>query len=266
LALRARLGNVPETRELALAFNAMLDSLARSREALARADEEMIRQQALAEMGKFSLIIAHEVKNPLSIIKSSLDILKKDLTLPSSDTIVAYMEDEIRRLNRLTEDFLSFTRPPSPIFRSVDLNGMLSEMKARFDLQHAESPLEIQMRMPSVPCRVQADRDLLMRALSNIIKNACEANGERGVVWLSSSCQDDTWVVEIEDQGEGIPSDNIDKIFEPFFTTRSKGTGIGLAFASQVITVHGGNITAKNREEGGALFRVEIPIGRGPQR
>ncbi len=266
LALRARPGSVPETKELALAFNAMLDSLARSREALARADEQVIRQNALAEMGKFSLMIAHEVKNPLSIIKSSLDILKKDLTLPSGETMIAYMEDEIRRLNRLIEDFLSFTRPASPTFRPVDLNGMLGEMAVRFELQHAESPLEIQMRIPSVPCRAQADRDLLTRALSNILKNACEANGEKGVVRVSSCSQDDTWVVEVEDQGEGIPPDNMDKILEPFFTTRSKGTGLGLAFASQVITAHSGNITAKNREEGGALFRVEIPIGRGPHK
>jgi signal transduction histidine kinase len=190
--------------------------------------------------------------------------LKKDLTGPSEDKILAYMEDEIRRLNRLIEDFLSFTRPASPTFRPVDLNGMLREMKARLELQHAGSALEIEMRMPSVPCHAQADRDLLMRALGNIIKNACEANGERGLVRLSSSCRDDTWIVAIEDQGDGIPPDNIDKIFEPFFTTRSKGTGLGLAFASQVITAHGGNVTAKNREEGGALFRVEIPIDRGP--
>lgn len=263
LSLRARPGSLPETRDLGLAFNAMLDSLARSREALARANAEMMRQNALAEMGKFSSMIAHEVKNPLSIIKSSLDVLKKDPSEPTSATMIAYMEDEIKRLNRLIEDFLAFARPVSPSFRPVDLNAMLKEIVARFEMQKSGSSIEVQAQIPSVPCYANADPDLLTRALGNILKNACEANGEKGVVRMTTSCEESTWAVEIEDEGEGIAPQHFDQIFEPFFTTRSKGSGLGLAFASQVIESHGGTITAENRMEGGARFRVEIPIGRG---
>ena len=262
MELRARPGSVPETRELALAFNSMLDSLSSSKKAFERINEEMMRQNTLAEMGKFSSMIAHEVKNPLSIIKSSLDILKKDPAKPESAIMIEYMEDEIRRLNRLIDHFLAFSQPAQPHFCAVDLNAMLREVLTRFELQKIRSEVEIQGEILSSPCHTHADADLLVRALGNIIRNACEANEERGVVHVAASSEDNTWVVVVEDEGDGIPTDNLEKVFEPFFTTRSKGSGLGLAFASQVIKSHGGTITGENRTEGGARFRVEIPIER----
>lgn len=260
LELRAQPGTLPETRKLALAFNAMLDSLAASRNALEEANKRIMRQKMLAEMGKFSLMIAHEVKNPLSIIKCSVDVLKKDQSLPTRSTMIGYIEDEIKRLNRLIEDFLSFARPSLPSFRVVDLNAMLKEVVTRFELQKAGTSIEIQAEISSVPCQAQADPDLLIRALSNIIKNACEANGEKGLVRITACCRQNTWIVEVEDEGKGIAPENLKKIFEPFFTTRTKGTGLGLAFAFQAINNHGGVITAKNRAEGGARFKVELKI------
>jgi signal transduction histidine kinase len=235
LELRARPGGLPETRKLALAFNAMLDSLDRGREELARAREKMARQNSLAEMGKFSLMIAHEVKNPLGIIKSSLDILKKDSKLSKGTTMVRYMEDEIRRLNSLIEDFLTFAHPVRPSFRHVDVSALLKDIVMGFEIQKAGSPVEIHSHIPSEPCHARVDPDLITRAIGNILKNAFEANGDKGVVSITVSCQNDKWFVDIQDQGEGIDSKNIHKIFEPFFTTRSKGTGLGLAYASQVI-------------------------------
>jgi len=260
LELRARPGNFSETRALALAFNTMLDSLEASRKAFERVNQEMIQQKSLAKMGSFSLMIAHEVKNPLSIINSSLDVLIKDLSLSSDNTMVVYMKDEIKRLNRLIEDFLMFARPVKPIIRSVDLNGMLRDIMERFEIQQQGLALDIESGIPLTPCHADVDKDLFTRALSNIIKNACEASNENGRVSIDATVQDDIWMVEVNDQGEGIDPKNIFKIFDPFFTTRSKGTGLGLAFASQVVKSHGGIVMAENREQGGALFRVELPI------
>jgi len=263
MKLRAQPGILPETRELALAFNSMLDSLEWSTKALEDAYQEMIHQKALAEVGKFSTMIAHEVKNPLGIIKSSLDILKKDSAISSGNTMVSYMEDEIRRLNRLIEDFLTFARPIRPTFREADVNALLGEIVTRFELQKAGSPVEIRSRIPSEPYNANVDPDLLARVFSNILRNAFEANGDKGVVLITASCSESVWTAKIEDEGEGIDPENLHKIFEPFFTTRSKGTGLGLAYASQVIMSHNGAITAGNRDQGGAMFRVEIPVRQG---
>lgn len=262
LELRATPGKLPETRALAVSFNTMLDSLEASRKALEHVNQEMIRQKALAKVGEFSLMVAHEVKNPLSIIKSSLDILKKEWMLRPDNTLVVYMEDEIQRLNRLIEDFLMFTRPSKPTIRSVDLNRMLMDIVNRFEIQQQGLSIDIESKIPSSPCNASVDKDLLTRGLNNIIKNACEASNELGRVHIEASCRDDFWIVEVRDQGDGIEPENISKIFEPFFTTRAKGTGLGLAFASQVIRAHGGIIMAENRKEGGALFRVELPVNR----
>ena len=258
--LRAQPGTLPETRELAVAFNVMLDSLERNRRSLEEAKEQMRRQKTLAEMGKFSLMIAHEFKNPLSIIKSSLDVLKRDVALSSENTMVFYIEDEIMRLNRLIGDFLVFARPSAPSFCRTDLNALLREIVTRFELQKTGTPCEIRAHIPSDPCYANVDPDLLIRAIGNVIKNAFEANGDNCVVQVTAARLADTWRAEIADDGEGIVPDNIDKIFNPFFTTRAKGAGLGLAYASQAIRTHGGVISAENRMEGGALFRVEIPV------
>lgn len=260
LNLRTTPGNLPETRELVLAFNAMLDSIDHSRKMLEEANQKMIRQKTLAEMGKFSMMIAHEFKNPLSIIKSSLDILKKDIAQPSDNMMVAYIEDEIKRLNRLIEDFLLFSRPAMPTFRLVEVNAMLTECLARFQLQMSDRRVEIQADILDEACHLNADPDLLVRAVNNVLKNAFEANGEDGTLKIRSSRAGNCWCLEVKDRGEGIPSDNLLKIFDPFFTTRSKGTGLGLAYVSQVVKTHGGTIAAANRKGGGASFRIELPI------
>ncbi len=261
LELRVEPGSLPEIRELALSFNAMLDSLQESQAALKRANEEMIRQKTLARMGEFSLMIAHEFKNPLGIIKSSLDILKADIREGAGELMVEYMEDEIRRLNHLIEEFLLFARPAVPSFRECDLNGILDENIRRFEIQLNGFPIQIQSDIPETACIARADPDLLMRVFSNVLKNAVEANEKQGVIRVRVFCGKGKWCTEISDGGQGISEEHLPRIFEPFFTTRAKGTGLGLAFAAQVITAHQGSIRAENRKEGGAAFRIEIPLG-----
>ncbi|MCK4534064.1 MAG: HAMP domain-containing protein [Syntrophobacterales bacterium] len=258
--MRVQPGSLPETRELALAFNSMLDSLERSSSALEDVYRKMIQQKNLAEMGKFSMMVAHEVKNPLSIIKSSLDVLKEDMSITADNTMVRYMEDEIQRLNRLIEDFLAFAHPAKPMFRRVEINSLIREIVMRFELQKAKLPVKISTDLLEESCHVNADPDLIIRVFDNILKNAFEANGDRGAINVSVSREGEMLYIDVEDQGGGIEPENMEKIFEPFFTTRSKGSGLGLAYAVQVLRTHGGAITAQNKGKGGALFRVTLPV------
>lgn len=262
--LRVSPGKLPETRALAHSFNAMLDSLKESQRSLDAANREMMRQKAMAEMGKFSMMVAHEVKNPLAIIKSSLDVMKKDVRESNARIMVGYIEDEILRLNRLIEDFLQFARPTKPTLREVDLNGMLQDLVGRFEMMTCDKGPRVTLQCEQTACEVEADRDLLMRAFSNIIKNACDAAGVDGRIHIEAGCEsvdpDEVfWYVRIADSGEGIEAAVLDRIFEPFFTTRTKGTGLGLAFAKQVFNAHGGTVRAENGADGGAVFTVRIP-------
>jgi len=260
MELRVQPGGLPETRDLAVAFNSMLDSLKWNRDALEDAYQEIIRQTTLAEMGKFSLMVAHEVKNPLSIIKSSLDVLKSDPAVSCNDTVVFYMEDEIRRLNLLIEDFLAFARPARPCFRHVDVSALIEEIVERFQIQQADSEVEIRSEIPPQLYHENMDPDMFSRVITNILKNAVEANGDRGEVLIKAVCEDETLQIDIEDLGDGFDNDDMDRLFEPFFTSRSKGTGLGLAYALQVVEAHNGTITARNRTKKGACFSVKIPL------
>ncbi len=257
--LRVAPGHIPETREVALAFNAMLDSLEKSRKAVEAAQQEMARQNLLAEMGKFSMMIAHEIKNPLGIIKSAFDLLKKDPSAEASPLLMGYIEEEIQRINSLIEDFLAFARPAKPAFRVVDANRMLKECLDRFGRLKAAEHMEIHRQIPEESCLTYVDPDLCQRALDNILKNAMEATQGRGIIHVAAVGTDETWRVEISDNGEGIPPEALDKIFDPFFTTRAKGTGLGLAYTAQVIAAHRGKLSAGNQPHGGAVFCIEIP-------
>lgn len=257
LSLRVSPGSLPETRELSIAFNAMLDSLQESQHALDNAQKEMFRQKTLAEMGKFSMMIAHELKNPLSIIKTSLDILKNDET--SKLLMIEYIDDEIKRLNRLIEDFLTFAKPVMPVFTQTDANALVNDVIIKFEMTITGYDIKIESVISESPCMVECDADLIKRTIENILKNAIEANEYKGVVQIRTTCNDSVWSIEISDQGPGISDSLKTKIFEPFFTTRSKGTGLGLAYVAQVVAAHKGKISVDQNIPTGAVFRVEIP-------
>lgn len=257
-SVRAASGNTPEIAKLADAFNNMLDSLAAGRKTLVRAYEKITRQEALAEVGKFSMMIAHEVKNPLAIIKSSLEMLKKDLQIPKENIPLTYAEEEIVRLNTLIEGFLIFSRPAKPKFTLVDLNRLTEQVLIGFEIQYASEELKLRYEIPQTPFEAEADFDLLSRGISNIIKNACEANDKKGIVDIGFNIQQNKWQLLITDQGPGISREERHKIFEPFFTTKATGTGLGLAFADQVVKAHGGSIGIQTPEAGGCRFCITL--------
>jgi signal transduction histidine kinase len=107
---------------------------------------------------------------------------------------------------------------------------------------------------------LNADADLLSRAVTNLMRNGFEANGWDGLLRIRSWSDALNWIVEIEDQGQGVSPEIQEKIFEPFFTTRAKGTGLGLAYTSQVVTAHGGRIEVRNSRQGGAIFSIVLPV------
>ncbi len=257
-SIRAIPGASPETKKLADAFNEMLDSLARGRKILVQAHEKMAKQETLAEMGKFSMMIAHEVKNPLAIIKSSIQMLKTDLDISEDNMALNYAEEEIEALNDLIESFLMFARPAKPNFEITDLNRLVYQVVIGFEIQCNLTDIKINSSIPDRPFYAETDFDLLSRAISNIIKNACEANNGKGVVDISIVIKGKKWILEVRDQGDGISKEQQKKIFEPFHTTKAKGTGLGLAFADQVVKAHGGSIIVESMEQGGSLFALII--------
>jgi signal transduction histidine kinase len=260
LDIRATGGRFHETRTLAATFNEMLAALARQRRELQAVNEQIARQQTLAEVGRFSMMLAHEIKNPLAIIRGSLDILKKGGH--DADTIAmlhGYLDDEIGRINTLLEDFLLFARPRQPNREELDLAALVQDVVRRLELAAGDAAPRIELQLPAAPCIVAADRQLIERALMNLAKNALDAGAPDQPVTITIAPGRDRCHVTVADRGGGIAAENLARVFTPFFTTKAKGTGLGLAIAQEIVTAHGGGIKAVNRAGGGAVFSFWLP-------
>lgn len=262
LDVTARGGDLPETRTLAETFNEMLRSLERHRKELEDAHRTMARQQALAEVGKFSMMVAHEIKNPLSIIKGSVEILRKEgIGERTRETMHVYLEEEVWRINRLIEDFLLFARPKEPQLAVVEMNKMVTDMARRLALSADGSRVSLDLQLGEAPCPVSCDVHLMERAMENIIRNALEVSRPGDRVEIRTGCRDRGWVFTVTDQGTGIPPKDLPSVFEPFFTTKAKGTGLGLAMARNIVEAHKGTVRAENIASGGARFEIRVPMG-----
>jgi len=259
--LNARIepGSLPETNELAEAFNHMLVSLAESRKSLEETYQEMIQQKALAEVGHFALTVAHEVKNPLGIIKGALDIFKKqDVDDVIKSTMIEYVDEEIKRLNRLIQDFLDFSRPRKPIFEKVELNVLMKDLIQRLRLEWEEKGIIIDADISEEKCLSRVDPDMLSQALFNIIKNACEESDTDGHVLVKSRLSHGNWITQIADTGKGMDQETQKRALEPFYTTKAKGTGLGLAYAARIIEIHGGEMSFTENHPKGTIFEIRL--------
>lgn len=258
--VRAEIGKLgpafEEVETLAAGFNNMLDALQAQKMRAEAADKEITRQKALAEVGKFSMMVAHEVKNPLAIIKGSLDILKKkDLSDEMKAEMIRYVEEDIQRINKIMEEFLVFARPNRPDFADTEMNEYVDKLVERFSF--TQENIIVKKFLDQTPARIRCDRAKMERALLNILGNAAEF--AQSGIRVATAVKDGAWTLSISDDGPGIAEQRLEKIFEPFYTTRSRGTGLGLAIAKDVIQMHGAAIRADNLPDGsGALFEIKM--------
>lgn len=260
-------GTLPETMELADAFNQMLISLKESRQALEESYQEMSSQKALAEVGEFAFHVAHEVKNPLGIMKGAMEILKKpEVPHDTKETMISYVEDEIRRLNVMIQEFLDFSRPRRPVFQPIALAPFLAELLNRMELEWKDKGISLTWLSECETAVCMADADMLTQAVMNVVKNACEAceaadGRDAGLVVAVRLKEVGAYaVIEVQDNGAGIPEGLRERILQPFFTTKTKGTGLGLSFVRRVMELHGGEMSFESDGSCGSLFRLLLPL------
>jgi two-component system, NtrC family, sensor histidine kinase HydH len=213
-------------------------------------------QRRLTLLGEMSAVLAHEIRNPLASLKGNAQLLAERLADGSREQARAErVVGEATRLEALTSDLLDFARSGSLTRHAADpvdvLHHSISDVAADgFDVDTAAAPAEWTF-----------DAERIRQTLVNVLQNARQASpaGSRPRVRVATEGR--RLVYEVRDFGPGLAPDTASRIFDPFFTTRTNGTGLGLAVARRAAELHGGSVTARNHEQGGALFRIEIPAG-----
>jgi signal transduction histidine kinase/uncharacterized membrane-anchored protein YhcB (DUF1043 family) len=248
-----------DARLLATTFNTMTDSIGRFQ-------RDASQRERLSSLGRLSTVVAHEIRNPLMIIKTALRALRGPHA--SGDEVraaVTDIDEEIGRLNRLVTEVLDFARPIKFEKAPADINA-LCEDAARAAGSDAEPiPIRLDLDRSLVPIVTDAER--LRLALVNVLTNARHAvKGQDGgapprePIRLRTRRQTpDRVVIEVRDQGTGIAPEDLARVFDPYFTTRRTGTGLGLAISRNIIEGLGGSIAMSSRQGDGTEVRIELP-------
>lgn len=238
--------------------------LGRSYEELRETQRRVVEQEQLAAVGELSAVIAHEIRNPLAIIKNSVSGLRRSaLRTEDRDTLLGILDEETTRLNRLMHDLLAYARPVVPRAREVSVAELVrrSVDRAMSGVPQADR-VAVQWDLDG-PGQVHGDPELLRHAFVNLVENALQAMPEGGTLTLRTrrtSCRGaEAVAIEIADTGEGMDTIVRAKARDPFFTTRPAGTGLGLAIVERVIRNHGGEVTIESRHGQGTTVRVVLP-------
>ncbi|BBO34020.1 sensor histidine kinase [Lacipirellula parvula] len=236
--------------------------VARLTDELAKKDQELARQTRLADLGRMASHVAHEVRNSLVPVNLYMSLLRRRLSDDSGSLdVLAKVEAGFTALDSTVNDLLSFTAHREPQWRSFILQDLVEEvldsLAPQLDAQRIETSVDVP---PNT--LVTADREMMRRAILNLVLNSVDAMPRGGDLVVTSYLRRGGLELEIADSGPGLPEDNQGKIFDPFFTTKATGTGLGLSIVNRIVEAHGGRVTAMNCPEGGAAFTIELPPRR----
>jgi two-component system, sporulation sensor kinase E len=225
-------------------------------------EEELRRADRLRSLGELSAGVAHEIRNPLTGIATTAQVLHEKLGDDADRRrYVKVILDEIARLDDIIKNLLNFARPVSPKPRDLRLPGLIEEALALVSEKAAEKRVSIRFENLLRDDRCMLDGDQVKQVILNIALNDIEACGEGGLVRVFAREAGNPGFIEIElaDSGPGIPDDIADKLYNPFFTTKPEGTGMGLSISRKIVESHGGRIYHRSTPGHGTSFFIELP-------
>lgn len=276
LQTRIRVAGTDEIGELSRAFNEMAAGLAVSRAELTDANaalvdanlelrqmqEGLLRAERLAAIGQLAAGVSHEIDNPVGIILGLAELMLEE-TSPDDfryEDLRAIIE-ECKRCRRITGGLLGFARSSVGALGEVDLAQLVTSTLDALRPQKLFKYVEIVVHSQLLP-PLQVDADQIRQVLINLCLNAAQAMSGSGRLTVELSRQDDSVLVDVGDNGPGIPLQALEEVFAPFYSTkgRGEGTGLGLSICRRLIEEHRGELTVANLPAGGALFRIRLPL------
>jgi signal transduction histidine kinase len=229
---------------------------------------EQARQSAAraSYVGLLASGLAHEIRNPLNAMNMNLQMLEEELAAcpemsdPEHAELLESTKSEIKRLERLVNNFLAYARPARPRFESGDLNVVVQEVMRLLEADFRQSRVELKADLEPLLPQVETDDTQFKQALLNLLVNARQVLKDGGTVTVRTRAgSHGEAVLEIEDDGPGIAAEVRERIFEVFYSSRGGGTGLGLPIARQIVERHGGTIEVDSAEGRGTTFRIRLP-------
>jgi two-component system, NtrC family, sensor histidine kinase HydH len=224
--------------------------------------DRMKRAERLYALGQLSAGLAHEIRNPLFAIAGAAGILKRGQSSPARQAeCLAIIDKECQRLDSLLVHFLEFARPRAPRYQAVDIAALFESVTALSAHGIGQNRVVIRKEITANDQALDSDAEQLKQVLLNLVINAIQAMPEGGAVTLSCRRQAGRILIQVRDQGCGIPAEYIDRVFDPFFTTKENGTGLGLSVAHQIVGQLGGTLTLEPNPDRGMTFSIYLPSG-----
>lgn len=224
-------------------------------------EAEAQERERLSYLGLLSSGMAHEIKNPLNSIQVNLQLLEEELASGTTPTqAISYLQPvqkEVKRLERLVNDFLVYARPMAPKLAPVSLSQTLEELRLLVGQEARQKGITLTVACPS-DLSIMADDGMLRIALLNLLLNAIHAEKEGGAIEVEATEENGYARIAVRDHGRGVPEELRDKIFVIFFTDKPGGTGLGLPIARRIAETHGGTLALEQREGEGALFVMKL--------
>lgn len=221
------------------------------------ARQELVRQAQLAAIGRFSRGLAHELRNPLAVMRNAVYVIKRKLAQGETAAAMEYLamiDRELSAADRMIGEWAAMTRGDPPQRAGVDLDELLDAARDRLP-----SGLPVEWRREGPPLGLKVDRDQFIQVFRNLFRNAVQALGGRGgCISVVSRRGDDADEIRVSDTGPGIPPELVQQVFEPLFTTRRSGMGMGLTICRQIVERHGGTLTIEPNAPG-AVFCIRLP-------
>uniref|UniRef100_A0A831UE02 histidine kinase n=1 Tax=Geobacter metallireducens TaxID=28232 RepID=A0A831UE02_GEOME len=230
---------------------------------LVKTQEELVRAAKLADIGMLAAGVAHEINNPMAIIRGNTELLQMSIPEDSPNREeVDTIAQQVGRVERIVGSLLKFARQQQKELGTVAVNGLLDEILKQVGHQVPLTGIEVRRDYAADLPPLQGDGDQLRQVFTNLILNAIQAMKQGGTLTVATSRNRGagTCTVAVGDTGIGIPPENLKNIFSPFFTTRGDGTGLGLAVSYGIVRDHGGNIQVESEAGRGSTFRVVLPL------
>ncbi|MFV2065511.1 MAG: PAS domain-containing sensor histidine kinase [Pirellulales bacterium] len=247
------------TVRLEQTHKALQSEVARLTDELEKKNRELARKNRLADLGQMASHVAHEVRNNLVPVALYISLLRRRLSEDAGSLdVLREIESGISALDITVNDLLHFTSERAPHWQSFCLRSLIDEIVASIAPQLDAQAITTIRDVP-LGTRLTADRDLMRRALLNLVLNALDAMPEGGELVFTSYVGPAGLELEVADSGPGLDKEALARACEPFFTTKSTGTGLGLAIVYRVAEAHGGDVEIGNCPEGGAAVTLRIP-------